>query len=109
MKYCLFLLCILFLGSLSGGQVKPADGFVPNSETAVKIAEAVLIPVYGRNKIESEQPFSAALKGNTWTVDGTLYCPDGKGGRTTVHCKGGVAIVEIAKADGRILSMWHYR
>ena len=33
------------------------DGFVPDSITAVKIAEAVLVPVYGKEKIESEWPF----------------------------------------------------
>lgn len=31
--------------------VKPKDGFVPDAKTAVKVAEAVLIPVYGEKKI----------------------------------------------------------
>jgi NTF2 fold immunity protein len=54
---------------------KPTDGFVPDSQTAVKIAEAVLIPVYGEKQIRSEEPFTAELKGVVWTVGGTLRCP----------------------------------
>jgi len=61
---------------------KPTDGFVPDSQTAVKIAEAVLIPVYGEKQIRSEEPFTAELKGAVWTVGGTLPCSDGKGGFT---------------------------
>jgi hypothetical protein len=86
---------------------KPKEGFVPNEETAVKIAEAVLIPVYGKDKIEAEKPFRATLKEGTWTVYGTLRCPDGKGGTTTVNCRGGVAMVEVSKLDARVLSMSH--
>jgi hypothetical protein len=87
---------------------KPADGFVPDSQTAVRIAEAVLIPVYGEKQIRSEEPFTGQLKGDVWTVGGTLRCPDGKGGFTT-DCDGGVAVVKLSKTDGRILFMLHYQ
>jgi NTF2 fold immunity protein of polymorphic toxin system component len=86
----------------------PKDGFVPDSITAVKIAEAVLIPVYGKEKIESEPPFKAVLENGVWTGDGTLYCPDGKGGVTTT-CDGGTAEVKLSKTDGRILRVIHYK
>ena len=85
---------------------RPSAGFVPDSSTAVKIAEAVLIPVYGEKEIESERPFTAHLKNDVWIVDGTLYCPDGKGGVSTL-CKGGVATVQISKSDARVLYMMH--
>jgi hypothetical protein len=88
---------------------KPKDGFVADSRTAVKIAEAVLIPVYGEEQIRSEEPFTAHLKGDVWTVGGTLRCPDGKGGFTTTDCDGGVAVVKLSKADGRVLFMMHYK
>jgi NTF2 fold immunity protein len=88
---------------------KPKDGFVADSQTAVKIAEAVLIPVYGEEQIRSEEPFTAQLKGDVWTVGGTLRCPDGKGGFTTTDCDGGVAVVRLSKADGRVLFMMHYK
>jgi NTF2 fold immunity protein of polymorphic toxin system component len=93
--------------SQSTATYKPTSGFVPDSKTAVAIAEAVLIPVYGKEHIESERPFSAALKQNVWTIEGTLYCSDGKGGVKTEDCDGGVAAVKISKNDGRILYMLH--
>jgi NTF2 fold immunity protein len=84
----------------------PKDGFVPDSETEVKIAEALLVPVYGKEKIESERPFKATLQNNVWTVTGSLYCPDGKDA-TTKACDGGTAEVKLSKADGRVLKMIH--
>jgi hypothetical protein len=87
---------------------KPTGGFVPDSQTAIKIAEAVLIPVYGEKQIRSEEPFTAELKRAVWIVGGTLRCPDGKGGVTT-DCDGGVAVVKLSKADGRVLFMLHYK
>ena len=89
--------------------IQPKEGFVPNPETAIKIAEAVLTPIWGKDKIELERPFTAELKENTWTVYGTLRCPDAKGGNTTVGCRGGVATVEISKLDARVLSVSHGR
>jgi len=86
---------------------KPPSGFVPDSKTAVAIAEAVLIPVYGKEHIESERPFGATLRQDVWTIAGTLYCPDGKGGVKTEDCAGGVAVVKISKNDGRVLYMLH--
>jgi len=85
---------------------KPPSGFVPDSKTAIAIAEAVLMPVYGKEHIESERPFIATMKVDVWTVTGTLHCPDGKGGITT-KCLGGVAVVKISKSNGRILYMLH--
>jgi hypothetical protein len=109
MRTCLTLSFIFMIVTLALGQsYRPKDGYVPDSATAVKIAEAVLAPVYGEKQIESEQPFTAQLKADVWTVSGTLHCPDGKGGATT-HCVGGVAVIQISKADAHILSMTHYQ
>jgi len=99
----------LLLVALAFGQGyrPPKDGYVPDSYTAVKIAEAVLVPVFGKKLIESEEPFTAELKDNVWTVSGTLYCPDGKRAVTTGHCKGGAAVVQVSKVDARVISMIH--
>jgi hypothetical protein len=99
---------VLDQGRQSNTAYVPARGCVSNEVVAVKIAEAVLIPVYGENQIASERPFYAALKDDIWTVDGTLTCPDGKGGKTHV-CVGGTAQVRLSKIDGRILSMIHFK
>jgi hypothetical protein len=80
----------------------PPSGYVPDATTAIKVAEAVLLPVYGEKVIDSERPFTASLgRSGIWTVSGTLHCATGD------TCDGGVAIVTIAKKDGRILSMIH--
>jgi hypothetical protein len=103
-----FMTLVLTGAALSqeGEGYKPKVGYVPDAATAMRIAEAVLIPVYGEKQIKSEQPFNATLKKEVWTVGGTLHCSDGKGGITTL-CDGGVAVVKIAKSDGRILYMMH--
>jgi len=102
--YCAVLFSVL----AQAQSYAPKDGFVPDPKTAVKIAEAVLIPVYGEKQIESERPFKAVLENGVWTVDGTLRCPDVKGGVTTM-CFGGTAEVKLSKTDGRILKMIHYK
>ena len=75
---------------------------VPDAETAVKAAEAALIPVYGEKKILSERPFKAILDGDVWTVMGTLHCG-------APRCAGGTTEVKISKSSGKVLRMGHYK
>ena len=75
----------------------PDQGFVPDEGTAIKIAEAVWISLYGREQIEGERPFQAELQGDVWHVIGSL--PEGM--------LGGTAEAEIQKADGKILRVSH--
>jgi NTF2 fold immunity protein len=81
----------------------PERGFVPDAATAIQIAEAVLIPIYGEDSIARERPFVASLEGDVWRVRGSLALPPG----TAV--RGGVAEIEIAKQDGRIIRVTHGR
>jgi len=76
----------------------PPNGFVPDSGTAVRIAVAVWIPIYGASQIRSEQPYVATLKDGVWTVTGTL---------PRQYNLGGVAMARISKRDGRILFVLH--
>jgi hypothetical protein len=108
MKSFAILVCTLVFAALSLGQGPPA-GYVPDSKTAVRVAEAVLMPVYGEKRIESEEPFTAKLENEVWTVSGTLWCSDGNGGRTNRMCVGGAAEVRLSKVDARIISMIHYK
>src|SRR5689334_3181513 len=87
---------------------EPKRRFVPDKDTAVKIAEAVLIPIYGRKQIESERPFKASLQKGVWIVTGTLHCKDQQG-QVTESCKGGTAVLELSEEDARILSVMHYK
>jgi hypothetical protein len=81
----------------------PAEGYVPDSTTAVRIAEAVLTPIYSAAQLTTERPFGARLSNGIWTVLGTLP-PTGRPGEERV---GGVAVVKLCKADGRILLVTH--
>jgi hypothetical protein len=94
---CLSLMLTVGVASASNVSDIPKDGFVPNQETAVRVAEAILVPIYGKNAVEREKPFTAQLSGNVWTVTGTL----------PKEALGGVATVEIAKDTGCILRVAH--
>lgn len=76
---------------------KPTVGYVPDAETAIRIAVAIWEPIYGRTQIEGQKPYRASLKDGIWTVEGSL--PKG--------WIGGVALAQIAKDDGRILQVSH--
>jgi hypothetical protein len=81
---------------------EPAGGFVPDAETAIKIAVAVWSPIYGAEHIAGEKPYHATLKDGVWTVEGSL--PESKHGRIVV---GGVALTRISQKDGCILKVIH--
>lgn len=76
------------------------NNLVPNKETAIKIAEAIWLPLYGK-KIYNEKPFTAELTSSgIWIVKGTLKNLD-------LGAKGGVAYIEIQKNDCKILKIYH--
>jgi len=78
-------------------RVEPDAGYVPNAETAVRIALAVWEPIYGKKQIESEKPYHAKLQGGVWIVEGSL--PEG--------WRGGVAIAEISAENAMVLRVSH--
>lgn len=73
----------------------PKEGFVPDSRTAIAVAIAVLIPIYGEEEIQGKQPFTAALKNGKWTVIGSL----------PKNMVGGVPEVQLLKSSGKILKV----
>lgn len=82
---------------VAGREPWPEKGYVPDEETAIKIAAAALGPIYGKKKIDSEKPFRAALKDGVWTVTGSL--PKGSAG--------GTAMARISQETGCILEINH--
>jgi len=74
----------------------PSGGYVADDKTAVRIAEAVWLSIYGE-RIYREKPFIAELRNGVWTVTGTI--PE--------KSIGGVAEIDIAKKNGRILRVIH--
>ncbi len=77
----------------SGEGFRPKIGFVPDAQTAIRIATAILIPIYGEKAVEAEMPYTAELKNGVWTVAGTL----------PPNCVGGVSVVLISQKDGKVL------
>ena len=71
------------------------DDLVPNKQTAIKIAEAVWLPIYGK-EIFTEKPFIAELTNGVWIVKGTVHAT-----------KGGAAYIEIRKNNCEILKIFH--
>lgn len=85
--------------SLQGEKsVQPAKGFVPDEATASRIGEAVAAAHYGEERITRQRPFHSRLRGDVWTVKGTLH-PEG--------ALGGTAVLKISRKTGAILFMTH--
>ncbi|HET9409364.1 MAG TPA: NTF2 fold immunity protein [Candidatus Sulfotelmatobacter sp.] len=104
------VLVLALLGStamLSEGQSPPPNSgyYVPDEATAVRIAEAVFIPVYGEKHVQSERPFHARLQGDDWVVSGTLPKPR----KTGEIVFGGTMVAEINRTTGCIKSIYHLK
>lgn len=93
---------ILYAAEAQKHNYKPKAGYVPDEETAIRIAVAVWIPIYGKKTIENEKPYTATLKNGIWYVTGSL--PKAKSGELV---EGGVAEAEINKNDGKIIRISH--
>ena len=93
-----FLICcfkLVYAQSTKASNLETTD-YVPNKETAIKIAEAIWLPLYGES-IYKQRPFIAELKDSTvWIVKGTMHTR-----------KGGVPYIEIQKSDCKILKVKH--
>jgi hypothetical protein len=78
-------------------QALPVNGVVPDEATAVKIAEAIWPPIFGKDEIDKFRPYHAQLMNGVWTVYGTLK----RGSR------GGTPQLRMRKQDAKVLEIWH--
>ena len=76
-------------------QVLLKTGWVPDDLTAMRIAEAVWLPVYGHETVNAQKPFTADLESDVWTVKGSPPANDAAGALTAL----------ISKTDGRIIEL----
>ena len=76
-------------------QVFLKTGCVPDDLTAMRIAEAVWLPVYGHETVNAQKPFTADLESDVWTVKGSPPANDAAGALTAL----------ISKTDGRIIEL----
>lgn len=81
-----------------GNNIVPKFEIVKDKETAIKLAEDILLPIYG-NEINDKKPFEATYdeEFKAWVVSGTL-------GKNFI---GGVPNVIIQKSDGKVLAVWY--
>lgn len=88
---------------------KPAQ-VVPDQETAIKIAEAIWLPLYGPSVL-SKRPYKAVLNDGYWYVTGSL--PSSRievnsMGDTTYHVTGGgVPHILISAATCEVVDVGH--
>ena len=78
--------------------VVPSKGYVPNANTALAIARAVLVPIYGQKRVAAEEPLTASRDGDTWVIMGDPHCEP-----ETVCDWAGTIYVKLAAADGQIM------
>lgn len=99
------LLCGPLLAQQSGRTNR-----VPDQETAIKVAEAIWLPIYGKS-IYERTPFTAELKDGIWYVTGTLQPPYYEitaTGDSILHlAKGGVPYIQIASTNCEVIDVGH--
>jgi hypothetical protein len=79
-----------------GKSFRPSNGYVPDQKTAIQVAKAILISVYGEVTVKNEEPFTASLEGTIWTVKGAVRpYPSGN------------AEIKLSKNDGAVLFLTH--
>lgn len=101
MKYITFcLITTVWVTAGAASSHLPAKGVLATEEAAIKVAETILVDVYG-DAVLQQRPFRAKLDGDFWIIDGTLSCPKGS------VCKGGTAHIELSKKDGQVRKVIH--
>jgi hypothetical protein len=97
----------LLLGLRAPGQIYSLpQGVVPDESTAISIAKAIAIPVYGANKIDREEPLKAKLDSGIWHISGTLHCGIWLSWYKST-CADGTIEVDLTASDGRVLKLIH--
>jgi NTF2 fold immunity protein len=94
MKHAVTTVLLLLCVNTFAQTPQPKDGYIPDSTTAVRVGEAVLTPIYGKQDVTAEEPFKADLRDGVWIVMGST-CNPTCGSRVEIH---------IDKRTGAILS-----
>lgn len=106
------IICLLTICFALKAESFSKNDYVPNSDTAIKIAEAVWLPIYGQ-AIYKKTPFKASLVGDSvWFVSGSLpksnYNINDAGDTVSITATfGGVPCALIDKKSGCIIKVYH--
>lgn len=76
------------------------NGIIKDPNVAYTIAEAILVSIYGRKRIENQKPFNISLINDKfWIVEGTL--------NQSNTSQRGTATIVISKDDGQVQYLMH--
>ena len=73
------------------------DTLIKDKETAIKISEAMLFEIYGRDNIITQRPFEINFIDGYWILNGTL--PE--------KMKGGTFLIIIQATNGKVIKLTH--
>ena len=103
-KSLLLVATLAFATSATAIASKPApDGLVPDEETAIAVAEAILFRIYGKENIRSQRPYKVTLTDGEWYLFGSL--PETESADAPVF--GGVFRIVISQNDACARSVGH--
>lgn len=108
MRRFIFFIWLLTLSTLTFSDdavhsYRPKEGYVPSEQTARTIAEAVLVPIYGKDNISRQKPFKTKITGDIWIIEGSTPADRG------IAYLGGSFTIHISKMTGEILLVTHSR
>lgn len=78
------------------------DIAIRDEKTALTVAEAILVGIYGAEKINDEKPLSISLDGDVWKIHGSRQAV-----AKDSAILGGVAWIHISRKNGCILELGH--
>jgi len=70
---------------------------IPDSKSAVNIAEKILFEVYGKDNIKEQRPYNLVLQNGYWILNGTRQKP----------MIGGEFLIIMNSKDGKIIELIH--
>jgi hypothetical protein len=95
--YLIFAIVVLSSQILfSAASIEPQKEYVPNEKTAIRVAEAILEPIYGEKFVKKGRPYKALL------MDGEVWLVESNSSKRT----GAIVVIEIQKSDCKVLKMY---
>ena len=94
---------LLMIGTVLGqspGSIQPANGFVPDEQTAIRVGAAVMTAVLGRRYVDDTKPI-AKLDGDVWTK---VHWEVSQGSKR--HHHGRPATIQLSRKDGHVVAAW---
>jgi len=74
-----FLPIALAVAALARGSSQPHPDYLPDQETAARVAEAVLMGQFGEERVKAQLPLMVRERGaNQWIIQGSVFDSQGR-------------------------------